>query len=109
MRRLPGALMLASVLAVSVGCYSAPVMPPVGGLYSDIKAPLTTEFTGQGAPTKSGEAASMSVLGLFSWGDCSLASAAAAGNLSTIDYCDYAYQNVVLGVYQRFTVVAHGR
>ncbi len=110
MRRLAGVAALCTVLALSAGCatYRAPVVPPVGLLYSAFKAPLTTEFSGQAAELKSGEASTSSVLGLVATGDCSLEAAAHEGGLNTIEYCDYSYLNV-LGVYQRFTVVAYGR
>ena len=99
---------LCLVLAVA-GCYTAPVMPPFGGIYSDYSAPMTTEFNGQEAvPQKEGMATSYSVLGLVAWGDCSVRSAAAAGQLYSVSYCDYRYHNV-LGIYQEFTVVARGK
>jgi hypothetical protein len=101
---------LCAFLTVSVGCagYRTPVMPPVGGLFADVKAPLTSEYSGQSVQGKSGEASSASILSLIAWGDCSLTAAAADGNLSTIECCDYAFYNV-LGVYQKFTVIAHGK
>jgi hypothetical protein len=78
-------------------------------MFSNIKAPLTSEFDGQSVSRRSGEASTASVLGLVAWGDCSLQTAAEDGNLSTIEYCDYSYFNVILGVYQKFTVIAYGR
>jgi len=101
---------LCAVLACSVGCaFQAPVIPPTGFLFTNYEAPLTTEFdeTGVGG-LKKGEASSMCVLWLFAFGDCSLQAAAEQGGLSSINYCDYAYLNV-LGVYQKFTIVARGK
>ncbi len=103
---------LSAVLCLSMvllaGCYTAPVVPPVGGIYSDYSAPLTADFNGQDAqPDKTGQASSASVLGLFAWGDCSVHTAAEQGGLYSVSYCDYHYKNV-LGIYQKFTVIAHG-
>jgi hypothetical protein len=99
-----------SIIAMGlVGCYTAPVIPPVGGIYSNYDAPLTTDFNGQDAlPGKSGSASSFSILSLFAWGDCSVRTAAQAGGLYSVSYCDYHYKNV-LGIYQKFTVVVHGK
>lgn len=100
---------LVGVLVVAaVGCYTAPVIPPMGVIYADYKAPLTTEPQGQAVVPKKGEASSQSVLGLVAWGDCSLQAAAAGGGLSTVNYADYSYLNVVFGIYQKFTVTVHG-
>ncbi|MFW6189340.1 MAG: TRL-like family protein [Planctomycetota bacterium] len=107
MRNIVALGVVAAALVISTGCYVAPVMPPVGGIYSDIDSPLTTKYEGQAAAGKTGEASSVSVLGLVAWGDCSAETAAQNGGLQRINYCDYRFLNV-LGVYQRFTVVAHG-
>lgn len=106
-RRLMVLATLALVLGVAGCAYRAPVVPPVGGLFSNYDAPLTTEYDGQMVASKTGEASSSSVLGLFAFGDCSVQSAAKDGNLNSISYCDYSYFNV-LGVFQTFTVKAHG-
>lgn len=101
---------LCGVLSVAVSCagFVAPVVPPSGTLFSNYKAPLSTEFTGQAVAQKHGEASSLCVLWLFAFGDCSLDAAAKGGNLTSISYCDYAYLNV-LGFYQQFTVIAYGK
>ncbi len=49
-----------------------------------------------------------SILGAVSWGDCSINAAAKDGGLSTIDSADYKYYNI-LGVYQTFTTIVHGK
>jgi len=110
MRRLAKVTALCVGVLLVGGCaFQAPVVPPAGGLYTSYSAPLTTELHGQGTATRTGEASTQAVLGLVAWGDCSLDAAAEEGGLSTIEYCDYSYLNVVLGVYQKFTVTAHGR
>ena len=87
------------------GCLSAPFEPPVG-LVSIIKAPLSTEGTWE-MGSKSGEASSISILGLAALGDCSVSTAAAAGGISKVNHVDYEYRNYV-GVYQKATVIVYG-
>ena len=108
MRSLARAL-LAIVLIVSlVSCVVAPVVPPLGAIFSDVKAPMDIDFNQTAAPSKSGEAMMTSILGAVSWGDCSINAAAKDGGLSTIDSADYKYYNI-LGVYQTFTTIVHGK
>ena len=108
MRRVLVVACLVCLAMVCAGCYSTPAKPPIGAVFSDIQAPLTTELHGQPTASRRGEASTESILGLVSWGDCSLEEAARDGGLTTIQYCDYAYQNVILGIYQKFTVIAYG-
>lgn len=56
---------------------------------------------------RSGEASSIAVLGLIALGDSSMETAAANGNLSTVNHLDYKFMNVLF-LYQSFTTVAHG-
>jgi hypothetical protein len=103
-------LAVLGIAAVALaGCYTAPVIPPLGGIYSNYNAPLTADFNGQDAqPGKTGSASAVSILGLFAYGDCSVRTAAQQGGLYSVSYCDYHYKNV-LGIYQEFTVIAHGK
>jgi hypothetical protein len=84
-------------------------MPPIGIIYADLKAPLTAEAEKPAVTEQKGEASSQSILGLIAWGDCSLETAAKNGKLSTIEYADYSYTNVIFGIYQKFTVITHGK
>ena len=93
--------------AMLTGCYSAPVIPPMGMAYANIQAPLDVDYDNTSVPSKSGVAESMSILGLVAMGDASAATAAANGNIDTITHADYEFFNV-LGVYQRFRTVVYG-
>ena len=99
-------LVLAVVCVGVVGCYSTPIMPPTGWVYSEFKAPLdpNLEKTTLGKP---GVALTTSILGMVALGDCSIEAAAKNGNLKTINYADYEYYNI-LGIYQKFTVKVYG-
>ncbi|MDX2176530.1 MAG: TRL-like family protein [Candidatus Sumerlaeia bacterium] len=96
-----------AALAILSGCYRAPVMPPLGYIFSDVSAQIDTDAEQTPVTTGSGEAESASVLGLVAWGDASTTTAASNGGLSTVEHVDYKYFNV-LGIYQTFTTVAYG-
>ena len=98
------AAMLAALLA---GCFTAPVMPPTGFVYSAYEAPMdvNTDATQMG---RRGEAVAHCVLGLVSWGDASIAAAAAENGITSVNHADYGFFHV-LGVYQRFTTIVYGQ
>lgn len=106
MRMLRSALLGCALLAVG-GCYSAPVIPPIGGIYSDYSAPIDIDADNTKMSMQSGEAESFGVLGLVAWGDCSINSAAKNGGLTTIDHVDYKFYNII-GVWQVFTTKVYG-
>ena len=95
------------LLAGCAGYYRSPVVPPLGFIYADFKAPMSSEVNGAKVGSKTGIAESKSILGLIAWGDCSINSAAKNGNIQTINHADYAYMNV-LGVYQSFKTMVYG-
>jgi len=109
MRALAGFAALCAVVLAASGCYTTPVMPPMGVIYADVRAPLTAEAEKPNVTEQKGEASSQSILGLIAWGDCSLDTAAKNGKLTEIEFADYSYMNVIFGVYQKFTVVVHGK
>jgi len=96
-------------MSLSTGCvyYSAPVMPPPGLFFTSIQAPIDTDVNTNPIGPKVGEATSTSVLGLFAFGDASVASAAQDGNLTKINHLDYEYFNLLF-LFQKFTTRAHG-
>lgn len=100
-------LVLLSVLILNGCSYMAPVMPPQGALYASFKAPLDTNVENTDMGTKTGEAQSVSILGLISYGDCSVNSAAKNGGLTKINHADYEFFNV-LYIYQSFKTIAYG-
>ena len=111
---MKGTTTLLAVLAVGallmVGCagfYRAPVMPGVGMLYSDSKAPVSTDLNGTAQATKEGRATAENIAGLVVVGDASIQAAAENGNITTIHYIDHEYKNI-LGLYAKFTTVVRG-
>jgi hypothetical protein len=94
--------------------YKAPVMPPPGFIFSEIKAPLTYDYhETQATPPKVGRATSRYFCLFYrplsiAWEKSSVADAARNGGIQEVEYADYEFFNV-LGVYSEFTVVAYGR
>ena len=77
-------LVLASLVAATLvlgGCIAAPVIPPVGMIYSDFDAPLGGGPRDSGS--KTGRSSVTAILMLFSTGDGSVAAAARAGGTRT--------------------------
>ena len=103
-------VMMAGILAAgSCGCTTvyAPVVPPTGFVYSNIKAPLDVDYKDTVLVGKKGEASTKEVLG-FAWGDASIEAAAKSSGIKTIDHADYRYVNVLFGIYQKYTTIVYG-
>ena len=99
---LVGCLVLGSTAVL--GCIAAPVVPPLGLIYTDIQAPLAPKGD---VGTKRGTSQVTAFFGLISTGDGSVKAAAANGNIQEVKLVDYEFTNV-LGIYQRYTTVAYG-
>ena len=110
MRRVAIAVLAALIMVGCSGCamYSAPVKPPQGA-FTSIEAPTSTDFNeSTPAGTAVGRSSAHSILGLVAWGDASIDAAARNGDLSAVNYVDYEYLSV-LGLYTKYTTVAHGK
>jgi hypothetical protein len=105
---LSGLLLLLLVFMTGCGIgYFSPVIPPFGVIFENTKAPMDVDVTQTELGTKQGESSSISILGLFAFGDCSISSAAADGNINIVNHADYSYLNV-LGIYQSYTTIVYG-
>jgi len=102
-------LMLALVGFFGVGCamVSAPVVPPMGGIYSDVKAPIDIDVDKTSFGSKRGESSVVAILLLVSTGDGSIQAAAKNGGITTVNHVDYEFTSV-LGVYQKYTTIVYG-
>lgn len=87
--------------------YLAPVVPPGGLLFSNIQAPIDTDMESTVVKKKMGASQSVAVLGLFAFGDASIAKAAEEGGLTTVHHVDYEYMNILF-FYQSFKTKAYG-
>lgn len=79
--------------------------PVVGGVYTDVYAPLAA--TSNSVGTKVGTAEATSILGIVATGDASINQAAKNGNITSISHVDY-HATSILGVYATFTVMVYG-
>jgi hypothetical protein len=102
-------LMYMSVILLSsslmVGCAAYAVSPVLGGLYTDIKAPITA--TSNTSYSKMGSASASSILGLIAVGDASINTAAKNGGITRIHHVDYKSTSI-LGIYATYTVYVYG-
>jgi len=103
---LPTALacLLLGIAGSTLGCIAAPVVPPIGLVYTDLDAPLAPRGD---VGSKRGTSTVTSILFLVSTGDGSVRAAARNGGIREVKLVDYEYKNV-LGVFQRYTTVVYG-
>ena len=94
-------------ITFSMGCVSAPFVPPIGTAYTNIAAPLSTDYSETDLGSKSGIASRTCFVGLLAFGDSSVEAAAAAGGITKVNHVDYLYKNI-LGIYQETSVVVYG-
>jgi len=100
-------IVLVVLCAGCAGLAQAPFSPPPGLMFSQTKAPLDVDYDNTTLGTKQGTAVATSILGLFSFGDCSIQAAARDGQLSKINHADYEVLNV-LGLFSKTTVIVYG-
>ncbi len=79
-----------------------------GCLYSNVRVPISSEFRNTRTVTQSGEAKIRSVAWLVAWGDAGLQKAAANGHLTTLEYADRSFFNVLFGLYMSNTTIVYG-
>lgn len=79
-----------------------------GCVYSDVRVPMSKEFRNTQIVTKSGKATSRSIAWLVAWGDAGLQNAAADGGLTTLEYADSAFLNIIFGLYLSRTTIVYG-
>lgn len=100
---------LATMVLSLTGCLTAPFVPPPGMAFSQFDAPLDVDFQNTDmSGMKQGKAETMSILGLFAFGDASSKAAAENGQISKIVHADYEYFNI-LGIIQKTTVIVYGK
>lgn len=103
-------ILLCALTFSSVGCAGiaqAPVVPPMGFVFTNTRAPMDIDLNNTDLGSKRGTAESVSILGLVSIGDASIYAAAKSNNITTVKHADYEMFNV-LGIYSRFTTIVWG-
>lgn len=92
-----------------MGCMPrTPVLPYYGTLFNDTTMPVDITFEPNAIGPARGTSAATSVLWLFSYGDCSVQSAARDGNLAIVNHVDADVTNILFGLYTRYETVAWG-
>ncbi|KPL26600.1 MAG: hypothetical protein AMJ72_12365 [Acidithiobacillales bacterium SM1_46] len=116
MRHAIAVLAVGMILFTLTGCavqYITPVRPPTGFFITNVEAPLSVNFSKTPVCDKRGSSSTYYFrdpifTGLdFAWGEADLKSAAAAGNLATVEYADYEALTI-FGIWGKFTVTAYG-
>ena len=113
-----GFSLAALAVGLLTGCafYNAPVVPPQGFLFSNIKAPLTVNVneTPCGPQTRQYSKSStmyfhdILLTGMnFAWDDAAIAEIARRGGIEHVAFADYEAL-CVLGVFAKFTVHVYG-
>lgn len=97
-------LILVMFVAVMLNGCATPY--PLGIIYTEVKAPVSSGDSGL-SYTKTGTSKATSILGLVALGDCSIQGAATNGNIKTIKYVDYDAKNI-LGIYGEYTTTVYG-
>jgi hypothetical protein len=106
---LGGAVLAAVLITTSACAPRTPVLPYYGTLFNNTSMPVDIAFGPNEIGSASGRASATTVLGLLSWGDCSVQSAARHGNLATVDHIDAHVTNILFGVYTKYETIAYGR
>ena len=100
------ALALAAVAVVAVSGCAAARSPVTGGIYTQVKA--NDSVTSNELGSKMGKSEATSILGWIGMGDCSIATAAAAGQIKTVTHVDYETMSI-LGFYAKTTTIVYGK
>lgn len=104
-------IVLGVILVVAMiswtGCAIAPVMPPMGFIYTNTEAPLDYNVNQTEFGSKKGVASTHCILGMIAWGDGSMKAAADDGMIKTVRHADYDALNVLF-IYSRYTTIAYG-
>jgi len=105
MKKIIGCLLLVMFSAGSfMGC--AMVTAPVnGGLYTDLKAPVTATSNTGSAKVGTGECTT--ILGMIAMGDCSISAAMKNGNITKIHHVDHDAMSVLF-IYAKYTIKVYG-
>ena len=110
MKRLAIVVALAIICGFVSGCagFAAPVIPPLGLVYTDVKAPLDLDYDNSTVTGKRGTASSISILGLVAVGDASAKAAAESAGITRIEHADYEMMHV-LWVFAKYTTIVYGQ
>lgn len=101
MKKLFALILIAGFMS-SCAFVSAPLL---GGLYTDVKAPLAV--TSNAGSTKVGTAKAQSILGIVATGDASIEAASKSAGITKVHHVDYQATSI-LGIIATYTVYVYG-
>jgi len=101
MKKLLALILIAGFMS-SCAFVASPLM---GGLYTDVKAPLAV--TSNAGSTKVGTAKAQSILGIVATGDASIEAASRSAGITKIHHVDYQATSI-LGIIATYTVFVYG-
>ncbi len=87
--------------------FNTPVIPYFGSGFNQTTAPVDTTFRGETIGPRVGRSGAVSILGLFSFGDCSVRAAAASGQIARVTHIDCRLTNI-LGIYVAYETIVSG-
>ncbi|MCZ7582726.1 MAG: TRL-like family protein [Deltaproteobacteria bacterium] len=93
------------VVAISAMACAYAQSPVTGFVYGNVQGPLTV--TDLENASKKGMGTCKSVLGIISWGDCSIEAAAQQGGITKVRHVDFDSLNVIF-VYAAYTTIVYG-
>lgn len=101
-------LLAAVALVWMAGCgYRAPVVAPLAAGFNNTAVPMNLRFRSTPLGSKQGKASAVQVLGLVSFGDATIGTAARNGNINTVYHADSELTNI-LGLYVKHTTIVYG-
>ncbi len=108
MRYLTSLILLVMLLSLC-GCWilRSPVVPPAAATFMNVEAPVDITYNLTEIGSKKGEATSVGILGLLTFGDASVKAAAKDGNLKRVDHIGCRFTNVLCLV-TFYTTIVYG-
>lgn len=96
---------VSAALAISALALCSCNITPVGSVYTDISAPVTSTCAGSGS--KVGKATTTCYLGLWAEGDASIDAAKKNGGITTVSSVDVSVDSI-LGIVNTYTTTVRG-
>lgn len=102
------ACLVCALFAVALlsGCAGIVQSPVAGGIYTEVKAPLSSAGTAAGS-SKVGRAMAKTILGWVASGDASIETAMKNGGIRRIHHVDYEAKSILF-FYGEFTTTVYG-
>lgn len=105
-------LKIGSVLAASLlvtGCSAWPQAGNNGAFYTKVSSPIAAFQNDSSAePLRYGQACVSGILGLYTTGDSTIATALADGSITTVVTIEEHFKHVLLGAYSQYCTVIGG-